>query len=40
MADIKDLNSYTFPNGQKLIDLELEKYDLFVSLKDILQSVL
>lgn len=29
MADIKDLNSYTFPNGQKLIDLELEKYDLF-----------
>lgn len=29
MADIKDLNSYTFPNGQKLIDLEREKYDLF-----------
>ena len=28
MADIKDLNSYTFPNGQKLIDLEREKYDL------------
>ena len=29
MADIKDLNSYTFPNGQKLIDLEREKFDLF-----------
>lgn len=27
MADIKDLNSYTFPSGQKLVDISYEDYD-------------
>lgn len=27
MADIKDLNSYTFPSGQKLVDISHEDYD-------------
>ena len=29
MADIKDLNSYTFSSGQKLVDIEHDKYDLY-----------